>query len=82
MEKRTSQRTAAIEDKINSIEQKTIDATLAWVGRLLSGQKKNDFRPREGDNVAWLEQLQTPVSSTSFHFSYDREDSPTNRGSF
>ena len=40
----------------------TIDATLAWVSRLLSGQKKNDFRPRESDNTAWLEMLQTPVS--------------------
>ncbi|KAJ5602196.1 hypothetical protein N7510_011730 [Penicillium lagena] len=64
MEKRTSQRTAGIEEKINSIEQKTIDATLAWVGRLLSGQKKNDFRPREGDNAAWLEQLQTPTCAS------------------
>lgn len=61
MEKRTSQTTSRIEEKINTIEQKTIDATLAWVSRLLSGQKKNDFRPRESDNTAWLEMLQTPV---------------------
>jgi hypothetical protein len=61
MEKRTAQTTSRIEDKINTIEQKTIDATLAWVSRLLSGQKKNDFRPRESDNTAWLEMLQTPV---------------------
>jgi hypothetical protein len=61
MEKRTTQTTSRIEDKINTIEQKTIDATLAWVTRLLSGQKKNDFRPRESDNTAWLEMLQTPV---------------------
>lgn len=61
MEKRTSQTTSRIEEKINSIEQKTIDATLAWVNRLLSGQKKNDFRPRESDNASWLEMLQTPV---------------------
>ncbi|KAJ5086276.1 hypothetical protein NUU61_007583 [Penicillium alfredii] len=64
MEKRTSQATARIEEKINSIEQKTIDATLAWVGRLLSGQKKNDFRPRESDNAAWLEMLQTPTCAS------------------
>jgi hypothetical protein len=63
MEKRTSQTTSRIEDKVNTIEQKTIDATFAWVSRLLSGQKKNDFRPRESDNAAWLEMLQTPVSS-------------------
>lgn len=63
MEKRTTQTTSHIEDKINTVEQKTIDATLAWVGKLLSGQKKNDFRPRESDSTAWLEMLQTPVCS-------------------
>lgn len=66
MEKRTSQTTSRIEEKINTIEQKTIDATLAWVSRLLSGQKKNDFRPRESDNTAWLEMLQTPVGLPPF----------------
>jgi hypothetical protein len=61
MEKRTTQTGSRIEEKINTIEQKTIDATLAWVSRLLSGQRKNDFRPRESDSAAWLEMLQTPV---------------------
>lgn len=71
MEKRTSQTTTRIEEKINTIEQKTIDGTLAWVGRLLSGQRKNDFRPRESDNAAWLEMLQTPVRFLSlFLFSF------------
>ncbi|KAJ5248635.1 hypothetical protein N7468_000086 [Penicillium chermesinum] len=66
MEKRTTQATVRFEDKINSIEQKTIDATLTWVGRLLSGQKKNDFRPRDTvDSTAWLERLQTPSSLKS-----------------
>ncbi|KAJ5162484.1 hypothetical protein N7492_007876 [Penicillium capsulatum] len=64
MEKRTSQTTTRIEEKINTIEQKTIDGTLAWVGRLLSGQRKNDFRPRESDNAAWLEMLQTPTCAS------------------
>lgn len=68
MEKRTAQTTSRIEDKINTIEQRTIDATLAWVSRLLSGQKKNDFRPRESDNTAWLEMLQTPVCPSTVHF--------------
>lgn len=67
MEKRTSQTTTRIEDKINTIEQKTIDGTLAWVGRVLSGQRKNDFRPRESDNAAWLEMLQTPVRGICFY---------------
>ncbi|KAJ5226606.1 uncharacterized protein N7469_006612 [Penicillium citrinum] len=64
MEKRTSQTTSRIEDKINTIQQKTIEGTLAWVGRLLSGQKKNDFRPRETDNASWLEMLQTPTCAS------------------
>lgn len=62
MEKKINLTTMRIEEKINTIEQKTIDATLAWVSRLLPGQRKNDFRPREGDNASWLEKLQTPVS--------------------
>ncbi|CAG8142758.1 unnamed protein product [Penicillium salamii] len=64
MEKRTTQTTSRIEDKINTIEQKTIDATLTWVSKLLSGQKKNDFRPRESDSTAWLEMLQTPTCTS------------------
>lgn len=62
MEKKINLITMRIEEKINAIEQKTVDATLAWISRLLPGQKKNDFRPREGDNANWLEKLQTPVS--------------------
>ena len=65
MEKKTNLMTMRVEEKINTIEQKAIDTALTWVGRLLSGQKKNDFRPREGDNAAWLEKLQTPVSFSS-----------------
>lgn len=63
MEKKTNLTTMRIEEKINTIEQRTIDATLTWVGKLLSGQRRNDFRPREGDNASWLEKLRTPVSS-------------------
>ncbi|EEH43749.1 exocyst subunit SEC10 [Paracoccidioides brasiliensis Pb18] len=64
MEKKTALMINRIEDKINSIEQKTVDVTLSWVSRLLSGQKKNDFRPKEGaadGGTAWLEMLQTPT---------------------
>ncbi|OJD21503.1 hypothetical protein ACJ73_07157 [Blastomyces percursus] len=64
MEKKAALTMNRIEDKINSIEQKTVDVALSWVSRLLSGQKKNDFRPKEdaadGDS-AWLEMLQTPT---------------------
>ncbi|KAG2420560.1 hypothetical protein HFD88_000172 [Aspergillus terreus] len=61
MEKRTNLTIMKIEEKVNGIEQKVIDAALAWVNKLLSGQKKNDFRPKEGDTAAWLEKLQTPT---------------------
>lgn len=64
MEKKTHLTTMRIEEKINTIEQKTVEAALAWIGRLLSGQKKNDFRPREGDSTAWLEKLQTQTCSS------------------
>lgn len=64
MEKKTNATVVRIEDKINTVEQRTIDVALAWVAKLLGGQKKNDFRPKEGDgSTAWLEMLQTPVSS-------------------
>lgn len=62
MEKKINLTTMRIEEKINTIEQRTIDAALTWVGKLLPGQRKNDFRPREGDNASWLEKLQSPVS--------------------
>ncbi|PYH44793.1 exocyst subunit SEC10 [Aspergillus saccharolyticus JOP 1030-1] len=68
MEKKTNLITIRIEEKINSIEQKVIDATLTWVSKLLSGQKKNDFRPKEGDNTTWLERLQTPTCASTCAF--------------
>ncbi|KAF3481943.1 exocyst complex component protein [Arthroderma uncinatum] len=66
MEKKTNLIMHRIEEKINSIEQKTVDVTLAWVARVLSGQKKNDFRPKEGvaDETGWLEMLQTPTCAS------------------
>ncbi|KAL4783872.1 exocyst complex component Sec10-like protein [Aspergillus varians] len=64
MEKKTNLATVRIEEKINTIEQKVIDATLIWANKILSGQKKNDFRPKEGDNTAWLEKLQTPTCAS------------------
>ncbi|KAL4953019.1 exocyst complex component Sec10-like protein [Aspergillus filifer] len=64
MEKKTSLATVRIEEKINTIEQKVIDITLLWANKILSGQKKNDFRPKEGDSTAWLEKLQTPTCAS------------------
>lgn len=53
-----------MEEKVNSIIQKTIDLSLAWVAKLLATQKKNDFRPRDdgpGGSSTWLEMIQSPV---------------------
>ena len=69
MEKSTTQAMSRLEDKVNGIMQRTIDVVLAWVSKLLAGQKKSDFRPRDdtlnGGGGAWLELLQTPVSTIS-----------------
>ena len=65
MEKTTTLALNGMEDKVNALMQRTIDVVLTWVGRLLAGQKKTDFRPRDDAVSAgnsWLEQLQTPVS--------------------
>ncbi|EEP76574.1 conserved hypothetical protein [Uncinocarpus reesii 1704] len=67
MEKKTNFAMNRIEEKINAIEQKTVDVVLAWVARVLSGQKKNDFRPKEGvteTGAGWLEMLQTPTCAS------------------
>ncbi|RDW64285.1 exocyst subunit SEC10 [Aspergillus mulundensis] len=64
MEKKTNLATIRVEEKINMIQQKVIDITLIWVGKVLSSQKKNDFRPKEGDSTAWLEKLQTPTCAS------------------
>ncbi|KAN0085013.1 Exocyst complex component Sec10-like protein [Elaphomyces granulatus] len=63
MEKKTNFATTRVEEKINTIEQRTVDGALAWVSKLLSSQKRNDFRPREGD-TALLELLQTPTCAS------------------
>ena len=54
-----------IEEKVNSVMQRSIDVVITWVTKLLGRQNKSDFRPRDealGGGGAWLEQLQTPVS--------------------
>ena len=72
MEKTTTQILSRMEDKVNGIMQRTIDVVLAWVSRLLAGQKKSDFRPRDDSlngGGAWLELLQTPVRNMVHHLS-------------
>jgi hypothetical protein len=53
--------------KIDIILQKTIDATLSYSSRILSQQKKTDFRPRD-DALLQLDQLQTPTCQHLFTF--------------
>jgi hypothetical protein len=65
IEKRTSIAVSRAEERVNSVMQHTVDVILAWTNRLLQGQKKADFRPKDGaleGPGGWLEMLQTPVS--------------------
>lgn len=69
IENTTSTTMNRMEEKVNSIVQRTIDVALAWVTKLLATQKKNDFRPRDdgpgSGGGEWLQMLQTPVCSPS-----------------
>ncbi|KAI9761126.1 MAG: Exocyst complex component 5 [Geoglossum simile] len=62
MDKATNLAITRMEEKANSVIQRTIDVTMNWVGKLLAVQKKSDFRPKdiEGGGV-WLEMPQTPT---------------------
>ena len=70
MEKSSSAAMDRMEDKVNSIMQRTIDVVMTWVNKLLTQQKKTDFRPRDDltGGGAWLEQLQTPTCQLVFTF--------------
>ncbi|KAF4122641.1 exocyst complex component 5 [Geosmithia morbida] len=46
-----------IERKVNNVMRVSIDVIANWVSKLLSSQKKQDFRPKDGE----LESLQTPT---------------------
>ena len=63
MERKTNNATGQMEDKVNNIMQKSIDVAISWVSKLLSGQKKTDYRPKDdtvGGSGTFLE-LQTQV---------------------
>ena len=81
MEKAAAGLLGRVEDRLNAILQKSIDAAVAWTAKLLSRQQKTDFRPRDdalasgggttaGDSSAssWFEQLQTPTCLATFNF--------------
>lgn len=58
LDKYTAAFTERMEGKVDAVLQRTIDAALSWTSRLLSGQRKTDFRPRD-DTTLRLDQLQT-----------------------
>lgn len=73
MEKTSTIAMDRMEEKMNSVMQRSIDVVLIWINKLLAGQKKTDFRPRDetlsgGGSGAWLEQLQTPTCQSIFAF--------------
>lgn len=83
MEKTSTAAVDRMEEKVNSIMQRSVDVVLVWVNKLLAGQKKNDFKPRDdatGVAGAWLEQLQTPVRPFSLSFT-DLPSNANNHGS-
>ncbi|TKA31760.1 hypothetical protein B0A50_01838 [Salinomyces thailandicus] len=67
LEKQTNTFVERMEGKIDAVLQRTIDAAMAWTSRLLSGQKKTDFRPRDDANLQ-LDQLQTSTCRSIFTF--------------
>lgn len=64
MTKSTTNTITALEDKISQILHRTLDAALAWTSRVLSTQKKLDFRPKDDASTADLLALQTPTCLT------------------
>lgn len=67
LEKGTNTFTDRMESKIDAVLQRTIDAALAWTSRLLSGQKKADFKPKDDANLQ-LDQLQTSTCQAIYTF--------------
>jgi len=67
MEKTSNLAMDRMEEKVNTIMQRSIDVVITFVTKLLARQLKTDFRPKDDalDGGAWLEQLQTPVSVPS-----------------
>ncbi|KAI9832302.1 MAG: Exocyst complex component 5 [Thelocarpon superellum] len=70
MEKQTNQTIARMEEKTNSIIQRTVDVVLAWLGKVLATQGRNDFRPKDGalGTGGFLELMQTPTCLTAITF--------------
>jgi len=59
---------STLEAKVSSILHRTLDASTAWVTRLLASQRKADFRPRDEDLALAIEALQTPTCLSIYNF--------------
>ncbi|KAL8714980.1 MAG: hypothetical protein Q9225_006455 [Loekoesia sp. 1 TL-2023] len=70
MSRSTDQMMDSLEHKVNSIIQHSIDVILNWTSKLLSAQKKTDFRPRDDPSSGpnYLELLQTPTCQSVYSF--------------
>ncbi|KAL8935583.1 MAG: hypothetical protein Q9216_005350, partial [Gyalolechia sp. 2 TL-2023] len=70
MSRSTNQTMDSLENKVNSIMQHSIDVILNWTSKLLSAQKKADFRPRDdlSSGPNYLEFLQTPTCQSVYTF--------------
>ncbi|KAL8762303.1 MAG: hypothetical protein Q9184_001672 [Pyrenodesmia sp. 2 TL-2023] len=70
MARSTDQTMEALETKVNRILQHSIDVILNWTTKLLSAQKKTDFRPRDDHSSGphYLELLQTPTCQSVYTF--------------
>ncbi|KAH7060914.1 exocyst complex component Sec10-like protein [Macrophomina phaseolina] len=66
IEKTTNTTISNLETKISNILQKTIDVVLSWTTKLLQGQKKQDFRPRDDDLVSLGAETPTCLAVTRF----------------
>lgn len=66
IEKTTNATITNLENKISNILQKTIDVCLSWAAKLLQGQKKQDFRPRDEDLVSLGAETPTCLAVTRF----------------
>jgi hypothetical protein len=68
IDKSSSATLSNLESKISSILHRTLDTSLAWVAKLLTNQKKNDFRPKDEELASAIEALQTPTCLSIFNF--------------
>ncbi|KAI4138664.1 MAG: hypothetical protein L6R39_006669, partial [Caloplaca ligustica] len=72
MARSVDQTMETLENKVNGILQHSIDVILNWTSKLLSTQKKTDFRPREDPSSSgpgnYLELLQTPTCQSVYTF--------------